>query len=159
MDNEDNKLLFDLYDYYINQISETVIEKLKKSNNKNYLLSGDDSGLTNIWEEICVQVQDEYSEYWEVYKDTIKDFIETEISNQPGVIQTLLYETTQTEFYKEQKDIDVDDSVDEIYNMIMDQASSFQNENIKNYIAGDYENEDEDSEEDYDVDEIEEEEN
>lgn len=34
-------------------------------------LSGDDSGLKTVWEEICVQVQGEESFYWEAYQETI----------------------------------------------------------------------------------------
>lgn len=35
------------------------------------MLSGDDSGLNNVWEEICVQVQDEQSFFWETYLETM----------------------------------------------------------------------------------------
>lgn len=34
-------------------------------------LSGDDSGLRNVWHEICVQVQGEPSQFWRAYEDTI----------------------------------------------------------------------------------------
>ena len=36
------------------------------------LLSGEDSGLNNVWEEICVQVQQEESIYWDVYVETME---------------------------------------------------------------------------------------
>ena len=35
-------------------------------------LSGDDSKLENVWEEICVQVQGEESFHWESYQETIR---------------------------------------------------------------------------------------
>jgi hypothetical protein len=35
-------------------------------------MSGDDSGLKNIWEELCVQVQGEESFYWEAYQETVR---------------------------------------------------------------------------------------
>lgn len=38
-------------------------------------LSGDDSGLENVWEEICVQVQGEESFYWEIYLKTMSDAV------------------------------------------------------------------------------------
>lgn len=34
-------------------------------------LSGDDSGLKNTWDEICVQLQFERSDYWDVYDHTV----------------------------------------------------------------------------------------
>jgi hypothetical protein len=37
---------------------------------KDSLLSGDDSGLENAWDEICVQVQGQQSYYWAAYEDT-----------------------------------------------------------------------------------------
>lgn len=38
------------------------------------MLSGD-SGLKNVWEEICVQVQDEQSFFWETYVETIESLL------------------------------------------------------------------------------------
>src|SRR5688572_27561288 len=36
------------------------------------LLSGDGSCLRNTWDEICVQVQYEYSVYWDAYEQTLE---------------------------------------------------------------------------------------
>lgn len=38
-------------------------------------LSGADSRLSTVWEEICVQVQDEESLYWSAYEQTVEDTI------------------------------------------------------------------------------------
>ncbi len=38
-------------------------------------LSGDDSGLENAWEEICVQVQGEESFFWDTFADTMHDAV------------------------------------------------------------------------------------
>ena len=35
-------------------------------------LSGEDSGLENTWDEICVQVQGEHSIFWGSYVDTVR---------------------------------------------------------------------------------------
>ena len=43
------------------------------------LQSGDDSGLTNIWEELCVQVQGEESVDFELYVDIVDDAIEASL--------------------------------------------------------------------------------
>ena len=34
-------------------------------------LSGDDTVLANIWDEVCVQIQHEESFYWDVYEETM----------------------------------------------------------------------------------------
>lgn len=36
------------------------------------MLSGEDSGLLNVWEEVCVQAQKEESFYWSAYADVIE---------------------------------------------------------------------------------------
>ena len=38
-------------------------------------LSGDDSGLENAWEEICVQIQCQDSFFWDAYDDTVRSFV------------------------------------------------------------------------------------
>jgi hypothetical protein len=42
---------------------------------KESLLSGDDSGLQNTWEEICVQIQDEESVCWGAYDHTTRSLV------------------------------------------------------------------------------------
>jgi len=41
--------------------------------------SGDDTPLKNIWDEVCVQVQDDYSVMWDAYEDTILGLIEQQV--------------------------------------------------------------------------------
>lgn len=43
------------------------------------LMSGEDSGLKNVWDEICVQVQDEHSVFWSAYVDVIEGCILAEL--------------------------------------------------------------------------------
>lgn len=38
---------------------------------KDCLLSGDDTVLGNIWDEVCVQIQDSESIYWDVYEEAL----------------------------------------------------------------------------------------
>lgn len=44
------------------------------------LMSEEDSGLNNLWDEICVQVQRELSIYWDDYVDVIDSCIERQAS-------------------------------------------------------------------------------
>ena len=43
-------------------------------------LSGDFSGLTTIWDEICVQVQKEMSHYWDSYDLTVRSLVDYDVS-------------------------------------------------------------------------------
>ena len=56
------------------KISGAVILELQKM--KEAMQSGDDTPLRNVWDEICVQVQDEESVMWDAYLDTIQSLIE-----------------------------------------------------------------------------------
>lgn len=42
-------------------------------------MSGDDSGLKTTWDEICVQVQDEESFYWDAYDHTVRTVVGAQI--------------------------------------------------------------------------------
>lgn len=54
------------------KVCDEVIEDLKQITTT---LSGDDSGLRNTWEEICVQVQGEESFFWDEYQTVMHDAI------------------------------------------------------------------------------------
>lgn len=54
-------------------VADKVISFLVESTDT---LSGDDSVLTNVWEEICMQMQHERSIFWDDYDDTVKLLIE-----------------------------------------------------------------------------------
>ena len=43
-------------------------------------LSGDDSGLTNVWDEVCVQVQFEQSVFWDAYEQTVTALVAGEFA-------------------------------------------------------------------------------
>jgi hypothetical protein len=47
------------------------------------LQSGVDSGLTNTWEEICVQVQGEQSVLWDAYDVTVRQIVSMEVTALP----------------------------------------------------------------------------
>lgn len=42
-------------------------------------LSGDDSGLCNVWEEYCAQVKFQHSTFWGTYVQTLEGFIAGEV--------------------------------------------------------------------------------
>ena len=46
-------------------------------------LSGDDSELDTTWDEICVQVQDEESVFWDVYDEIVRDMVRAHVAELP----------------------------------------------------------------------------
>ena len=55
------------------------------------LLSGPDSGLRNVWDEICVQVQGERSFFWDAYRDMAMPHLAHHIDALPDVRRRLLW--------------------------------------------------------------------
>jgi type I restriction enzyme R subunit len=58
-------------------------------------LSGDFSGLTTVWDEICVQVQKEMSHYWDSYDLTVRSLIDYDVSELKPFEQLALWFQTE----------------------------------------------------------------
>jgi len=54
------------------RVAEEAIDALKDIKET---LSGEDTGLLNIWEEICVQVQYEHSFFWDEYDEIARSIV------------------------------------------------------------------------------------
>ena len=55
------------------RITRKTIRDLQKMGEE--FMSSGDSGLENVWDEICVQVQYERSFDWEAYDETVRQFV------------------------------------------------------------------------------------
>jgi len=100
------------------QVATAVIKVLRAD--KESRLSGDDSGLQNVWDEICVQIRGESSIYWDDYLDTAKRIIEAEVSNlDKSEIEAIWLQTDNGE------DWDRDNQSEEEANIVNNGASEF----------------------------------
>lgn len=72
-----DRILYQIADEIFLRITRKVIRNLQSNTTT---LSGDDSGLKNAWDEICVQVQDEYSIYWEDYLSVVNNYVQHHVS-------------------------------------------------------------------------------
>ncbi len=115
---EEFKILSALNKHYIDLISDRVISDLQKLRDKAFLLSGDDSGLKSVWEEICAHVQGGESMYWDAYENTIDNHISAELRLQPIAIMNLLIYVAEPE-RDYHKGIDV-----EVTKAVLDQVLS-----------------------------------
>lgn len=149
----DFQLLLALCRIHVDAISTSVIDQLKALRGDDYLLSGDDSGLENTWEEICVQAQGEGSFHGDVYEEVISNFIIGELEKQPSAIQILLsyVGSVDSEFeYGEDENpygIFHEAAIKEIMDNIMMKAGYYESENISRYLDDDFSDDEDDEEE------------
>ncbi|TQP18461.1 hypothetical protein FLL96_01150 [Vibrio cholerae] len=70
----------DKHDELVRDLLSKITTIMKK---QNFTLSSDDSGLKNIWEEFCAQVQGEESIFWDEYRKHAIEMIELEFQALP----------------------------------------------------------------------------
>lgn len=152
------------------QMLAAVMDDLQRLGDDS-LLSGEDSGLENVWEEICVQVQAEESAYGDAYRQTAESFIELHLNGLEHEARLALWSVTDSGWswiYDHHEDEDghlsapVDESeiVQVLWDRLLIKAEYFTNPNVSRYVGdedGDYEDEDEDEDDDEDDQEEEEE--
>jgi len=74
-----SKILKENAENITNGIIKKVIREFQNMKGDAFTLSGDDSGLENIWDEICVQVQAEEFVTWNVYENQIELSIQSKV--------------------------------------------------------------------------------
>ena len=65
------------------RVARRTITALQSMSAPNMLLSGEDSGLTNVWDEICVQLQNEYSYSWGAYVESMRAMVDFYVEELP----------------------------------------------------------------------------
>jgi hypothetical protein len=121
------------------RIVKSVVTRLQGM--KDNLMSGDDSGLESIWEEICVQVQDEESCFYSLYEDIVEKCIADEVSALDVHEQIALWLLTDAgidwvcdALDDEKPPFNIDDIGNEIRSDVISEAGDFENERIYNFI-------------------------
>lgn len=143
------------------KLIQEAIEALQKMDSAE-MLSGD-SGLKNVWEEICVQVQGEQSFYWDTYVETMGGLLEgyAELLN-PDARMALWAVTDQGWDYiadhhadvqgAPQVPVEMDAIVDMLKDKVLAAAADFSNQRVERFLAGHEDGydelDDEDSEDD-----------
>jgi hypothetical protein len=103
--------------------------------------SGDDSGLANIWDEICVQAQGEESVSWESYLDLMRKLIEQQLSKlKPHEVGALWLQTPEGERWSEEdhradkRSIHLGDVVEHVLETyVLSAACDWENSRIRKY--------------------------
>jgi hypothetical protein len=66
---DESEIVFALAHEAAQRVARKTISHLQSINAE---LSGEDSGLKTVWDEICTQVQLEHSIFWEAYEETMR---------------------------------------------------------------------------------------
>lgn len=160
-----NDCLIDSYEDFIKRLSLPIIKRivyktkrhLQSLDRKSGMMqSGDDSGLKNVWDEFCVQVQSEFSAFWELYvslvEDTIRDLVK-ELSDEEKTILWICTRDYEDEKYQTEQDnedadysemkkatndllnyIFEDGICDYLYNEVYEEACNYHTQRIENYL-------------------------
>lgn len=121
-------------------ISKTVSLIIRKLQEFKITLSGEDSGLENTWDEICVQIQGEYSYHWDLYEDIVLDLIEEEVNKMPIHVQLTIWLETESAYSYDEDEDDLVSKYDpsDVYNhfksIIFQKAGDWGNRRIRRYL-------------------------
>jgi hypothetical protein len=118
----------------------TTLQKMEAS-----LLAGNDSGLQNVWDEICAQVQYEASYYWDTYDDTTRVLIEKEVEVLlPHEREALWLQTSEADDWnckdsslRDPYPVAGDDIVEFLLQELYSRAGYWSNSRIRKYLDPD----------------------
>ena len=140
----------------VDKVVRKIIRMLQKcKRDSNMMLSEADSGLDNLWDEICVQVQGEHSFFFDVYKNTIFLFTDHTLKEccNPNEIQMIWLQTdafdnwSNCELESEGElgfhfdknnfpiEYDIEDVVAYIVEEVLYAAGNYHNRRIENYLT------------------------
>lgn len=75
--------------------------------------SGDDSGLANLWDEVCVQVQGQESGMWDYYWEMMRDMIEKQVDTLSAELTEAIWlQTEEGSDWASDRDSDVESEHD-----------------------------------------------
>ena len=122
------------------RVTRRVIRSLQR--NTDDRLSGDDSDLKNVWEEVCVQVQGEESADWSAYESTIDGLVELEVEALVSFEREAVWLQTEHAFdWNQERSAEpgpipvlANDITRYIVDLITAQAMEWSNPRIRQYI-------------------------
>ena len=137
--NIDCRIVNKSFDELAKRITRKVIRSLQSIKST---LSGEDSGLTNTWDEICAQVQGEESFYWNVYEEQVESEIRLRIAELPLKEKCLLWLYTENgeKYYEENSEAEMTYNIEDIVEHIklyhiLSEAADWSNKRIKDYLG------------------------
>jgi hypothetical protein len=123
------------------RIARRVISELEGMKDK---LSGDDTELKTIWDEICVQVQDQKSIFWEVYGEIVRGMVRGHVAELAKYEREAIWLQTDAGLdwvCEEPKDREAHPVFDDdivnylVHDYVFSQAADWSNAPIEAYLA------------------------
>ncbi len=134
-----DKIICDFAEAACNRISRKVIRSLTRMTNG--MQSGDDTPLKNIWDEICVQAQDQDSVMWDAYSDTIHSLVLEEVTKLDTATKQAIWLQTDAgiDWSVDNEDHEVPSNCEEIAQYTLDTfvlaaAGNWTNKRIERYL-------------------------
>ena len=130
-----------LADQICKRLTRRLIATLQKMNNG--LLSGEDSGLKNTWDEICAQVQFEESFSWDAYDETVRGLATSDVEKlQPHEREAIWLQTTAADHWdcedesrRQPYPVSTEEIVDHlVHEYIYSEAGNWSNHRIRIYL-------------------------
>jgi len=126
------------------KLIQDVIEALQKMDSA-VMLSGD-SGLKNVWEEVCVQVQGEQSFFWDSYVETMESLLAGYAEGLNSNARMALWAVTDqgwdyiADHHADdqgaaQVPVDMDAIVDMLKDKLLAVAADFSNQRVERFLA------------------------
>jgi len=134
-------------------VKKTIRELQKCKRDSGMMYSEAEGGLDNLWDEICVQIQNGYSDFWVEYEDYALSIIKKllESCRSTTELQLIWLQTdafydwsccesepdSELDRYFNENNFPVDYNIDDIatyiWNKVFDEAWYYQNRRIENY--------------------------
>ena len=139
MDDRD-RIIASISEHECKRIARKVVRALQGMTEG--MQSGDDSGLANLWDEVCVQVQGQLSIMWDYYEDIMLQMIEKQVHLLSVELTKAIWLQTDNGFdwdFDEEDSTEVEYSEDDIVDHILSQyvlkfACDWNNRCIEKYM-------------------------
>ncbi len=137
-------VLLGMEDYHIRKVCNKLIRTLQGL--KERYMQSNDTGLDNVWDEICVQVQFDYWIYWYAYEHTMAQLIKEAYNEiDPTISKFLSYmydsrnEDSEYEDFEKVRFSEYTPSISSFVNLIfenlIDIAGDYRNKRIEDYLS------------------------
>lgn len=139
-------------------VERTIIARTRRALiqlNGGIQLSGDDSPLRDIWDEICAQQQGDKSFYWSAYEEIIEQILQDKVNHLDHASKLALWAQTNDGFdwiydhYEDENGLEQvsanhDTVVAYLKQLLLRQAADENNERVKRYLYPENEESDDD---------------
>lgn len=128
------KIIDELAEHYLDILIRQVVKAIQKVP-KSAMTSGQDSGLKNAWDEICVQVQDERFDSWDLLDDMVGLVSEDKYDQLPYPVKAVLSYSACIRLGEEPVSEDFPEmSLAIIKEEVYRYAGKYKNKQIQNYL-------------------------